>query len=197
VKSSEVQNEFDPYERHDFPIYRRSAQKRVSPKTLEATVLQVDVKNVVDNPFLQTISGTLTIRSYCHLLSNLIFGVQIFNERFVLKFDSREAADAESTKRILLDFDSVEYREAPPFGAEHSIMLILIAKWAVEHNPEYYGIKRGEQTRWTENMWYALILEPTGDATCGDATCRRIGIAEIPEELFTVEGWCFHTLTLI
>ena len=197
VKPNEIRNEYDKYERHDFPIYRRSAQERLPPKALEATILQVDVKNVVDNPFLQVISGALKIRNYCQLLSSLLPRAQDFDENFVLKFNARDAANVESQRRILIDFDSTEDREAPPFDARQGVMLFLITQWTVKHTPGYYRIlfsKSGEQQPdWTDNILYTLILEPTGD-TRG---YRRIGIAEIPEEMFILENWDLRDVNII
>lgn len=50
-KPTKIKNAYDKCERHDFPIYGRSAQKQASPKKLDAVAL-VETENVVDIPFL-------------------------------------------------------------------------------------------------------------------------------------------------
>ena len=129
VTPNEIKDEYDPEERHDFPIHHRSVQER-GLRSLEATIIDVNMKNVINNnAFLQVSSGVLTIRSHGQLLSSLIIDARNFDKGFVLKFSSRAVTDEDFNRRTVLDFDFKMARENSPFSPERHMKVLLIAQW--------------------------------------------------------------------
>jgi hypothetical protein len=169
-----------------------------------ATVLEVSIHTLEDNPFGSVISGSLRIEGGCKALENWQIGTNIIyntspcSTTLSNRWKNRWNATVPPPGRVICSLDEglPDWERGPKYETEtHSrliqrkVICLQIAKFGYNRSPGYF-IETDEEMATV----FALILEPTGQ---GADEYKRVGSAEIPEENGMAEGWDRRVVTII